>query len=141
MLHTCVMISVISTAEIALWLLRVGASSAESHLFPQDHSAQFELNSNELEAAKVAARRVSKLEADSLEKKCEEEVCAAVRATFSEDFEPMLVKMRDFIASGVDRDKVRKDLKNLVEQARLDRIKYSFNKMSQGKTKVCQIEK
>jgi hypothetical protein len=99
--------------------------------------AGFELGEGELAAAKLAARRVSRLEADTLLQHCEREVCGAVRETFQKKFrEEFIETLRSEISSSIDRNEVRNDLKKQGKSVKLCRFQYSFNKMSQGKTKV-----
>ncbi len=95
------------------------------------------MGEDELAAARLAARRVSRLEADTLLLQCDRQVCGAVRETFQKRFrEEFIETVRSEISSSIDRGKVRNDLKKQGKGVRLSRFQYSFNKMSQGKTKV-----
>jgi hypothetical protein len=76
-------------------------------------------------------------ERDNLLGECDRGIIAPVREACREALDhAFCTTLKDAIVGKVDRSKIQAELKRQVDKLPVHRIRHSFNRMSQGKTKV-----
>ncbi len=77
-------------------------------------------------------------ERDNLLLQCDRGIISPVREECRKALDDAFcTTLKATIVGKVDRGKIKAELKRQVEKLQVNRIRHSFNKMSQGKTKVC----
>lgn len=104
---------------------------------------ELQLMDAELATAREASNRVWRgpngiAEREDLLKQCDKDVLVPLRRTFDDAFRgQQLDKVKEAITASAYRPRIRAELQRQTEAVSASRLRYAFNRMSQGKTKVC----